>query len=164
MTEEIVKNIREEEFYSHFIEECRSAMVEAKFNSQIEALKGKWYLGKRIVEEELNLNKPEYGKHVMEILADDLDISISHIFKVAQFYKKFQFEHFDKVIEQLPEGKAISWFKLCQNVLPKPRDERVKEERVVELQKDCTHPILKCVACGKKFTMAELLKKDEVSI
>ena len=159
MTQEIVKNIREDEKYQYFLEGCRSIIVESKFNSQVEILKGKWLLGKNIVEEELNLSKPEYGERVMEMLAEDLDISVSHIFKVAQFYKRYKLDQFDKVIEQLPEGKAISWYKMCQDVLPKPREEQVKTERIEELQKECTHPILKCKACGKELTMAELLKE-----
>jgi len=147
----------QDEKYWNLVEECKSIIVETLFNSRIEILKGKWLLGKRITEEELNFEKGVYGEKTIQILAQDLEISQSHLYKILQFYKKFQLENFEKVLEVLPEGKNISWFKICQNVLPKPPEEIEKEEKIKKEQEECPHTQFVCVNCKKKFTIEEIL-------
>ncbi len=154
----VKKDIRQEEFYEHFIEECKAIMVESKFISAIELLKGKWELGKRINEEELSFKRAGYGEKIVETVSADLEMSASHLWKCVQFFKKFPLKGWDLVEDKLPEGKAITWFRLCQNILPKTTGEEVKEKSIEEKQKTCVHTKVKCVSCKKELTIEEILK------
>lgn len=146
--------ISQDERYYILVEECRAIIIETLFNSRMELLRGKWELGKKIVEEEKNFNEKVYGSKTILILADDLEISVSHLYKIIQFYKKYPLEIFEKVCEVLPEGKNISWYKICQELLPE--DGKKKEE--IELEKDCMHQVLKCDKCKKEFNLEEIKK------
>lgn len=150
--------LQELEWYQNLIEECRAVIVETKFNSAVEILKGKWELGKRILEEELNFKRAGYGEKIIESVSRDLGISAVHLWKCIQFYKKFTTDTFEKVLDQLPEGKAISWYKVYTLYLPKHKQEEKKELEIELKQKTCNHSKLKCVACGKEFDFPELLE------
>ncbi|MBA7526145.1 hypothetical protein ES705_18306 [subsurface metagenome] len=52
-------------------------------------VKTKHAIGKRILEDELKLGKPEYGSKKVENLADDLDVSRSDLYFCIQFAKKY---------------------------------------------------------------------------
>lgn len=149
----IIQEIRKDEKYRHFIEECMAIKVESAFNSAMELIMGKWELGKRIVEEELNLEKAGYGDGVMKVIAEDLDMSLSHLYKCVQFYKKYPLKDFEEVKGALPGGKNMTWYKVSQNLLPEGSDE--KEEDTDKIR-DCIHSKLKCLRCEKEMTLGEL--------
>lgn len=52
-------------------------------------IKTKHAIGKRILEEEKKLGKPEYGSKKIENLADDLDVSRADLYFCIQFAKKY---------------------------------------------------------------------------
>ena len=147
----ITVEVRKEEFYQHFIEQWRATIVESRFISAMELIKGKWELGKRISEEELRLGKAGYGEGVMRIIAEDLDMSVSHLYKCVQFYKKYKFKDFEKVQEVLPGGKNISWYKVSQKLLTKKAQETEKKK-----EDKCIHSKLKCLKCGKEMSLGEV--------
>jgi len=150
--------IQELEWYNNLVEECQAIIVETKFNSAMELLRGKWELGKRVTEEELEFERAGYGKKIIETLAKDIGISAVHLWKCVQFYKKFPKERFEDVISELPEGKNISWHKVYTQYLPKHIDEIKKEKEIEEIQQKCSHSVLKCVHCKKEFNFEELVK------
>jgi len=157
MTNKLVP-IQELEWYSNLVEECRAIIVETRFNSAMELLRGKWELGKRITEEELEFERAGYGEKIIETLAKDLGISAVHLWKCIQFYKKFPKERFDYVISELPEGKNLTWYKIYSQYLPKHKEEIEKEKEREELQQNCPHSVLRCVQCKKEFNFEELVK------
>lgn len=144
---EIVVDIRSTEEYKYLLEQAHACLVETTFSAQVELLKGKWTLGKLIVEESSLYKDKDYGSKVVDMLADDIEISRSHMFKIIQFYKKFPLESFDEVMSKLPGGKALSWYNVCQTVLPEVKPE---EEKIV---KECDHDAVevKCMICKKKL-------------
>jgi hypothetical protein len=150
--------LQELEWYQELCEECRAIIVETRFNSAVELLRGKWELGKRVTEEELNFQRAGYGEKIVEILAKDLGMSAVHLWKCIQFYKKFPKERFEDVISELPEGKSISWYKVYTQYLPKHKEEIEEEKETEELQQNCSHRILRCVQCKKEFNFEELVK------
>lgn len=158
MTKKTITLLQNCEWYQNLLEECQAIIVETRFNSAIEILKGKWELGKRILEDELNFERAGYGKKIVETVSKDLGMSAVHLWKCIQFYKKFPKEKFDDVLNELPEGKAISWFKVSTLYLPKHKEEIEKEKELEELQKTCDHPKLRCVKCKKEFDFFELLQ------
>lgn len=141
--------IEEKEWYQYLLEELRSILVEHRFNSAIELLKGKWLLGGRVIEEEANFERFGYGERATAILAQDLGMSSSHLYKCIQFYKRFPKAIFEEVLEVLPMGKNISWYKVCQELLPKSRGETDREREILDKQEQCLHSKLKCLDCGR---------------
>jgi len=146
------------DWYQALCEECRAIITETMFNSRIEMLKGKWELGKRVMEEELNFQRAGYGEKMVEVLAKDLEMSAVHLWKCIQFYKKFPQQNFDEVVNELPESKNISWYKVYTQYLPKHIDEEEKERRLEEIQQQCNHSMLRCPKCKKEFRYPELLE------
>jgi len=157
-SEEITKPLESQEWYIEFIEQCHAIIVETRFNSTTELLRGKWELGKRIMEEELNFERAGYGKQLIKIIAQDLEMSRSHVYKCIHFFKKFPFEKFEEVLEGLPMGKNMSWYKICQELLPKSRDEKDKEQRTLDKQTQCLHQRVKCLDCKKVIELEKGLK------
>lgn len=70
----------------------------------------KWEIGKRIIQDELKFNKPEYGSKRIENLAKDLRIGAREIWRCIQFAKKCH------AVTEL-EGKSWRWIANCY--LPK---------------------------------------------
>ena len=118
-------------------------------------------MGKRINEEELNFKRAGWGEKVVETIAEDLEMSAVHIWKCVQFYKKFELKEWDDVAEKLPKGKAVTWFSICQDVLPKGQTEKEREAKTKEKQGSCGHNRFKCLECGAQFFLEELLKMDK---
>ena len=48
----------------------------------------KWHIGKRICQDELKFNKPEYGSKRIENIAKDLKVSPRDVWACIQFAKK----------------------------------------------------------------------------
>lgn len=107
------------------------------------------------MEEELNFQRAGYGEKIIERISQDLEVSSSGLWKCVQFFKKFQLDDFEKVVGKLPGGKDVSWYKVCQDVLPEPRKE---DEAQVKKEKECSHRILFCKDCGKEFSLDDLKK------
>ena len=75
----------------------------------------KWNIGKRILEDELKFQKPEYGSKRIENLAKDLETTKNNLWLCIQFAKKFD------TVKQL-ENK--SWRYITHKLLPEPRKEK----------------------------------------
>ena len=71
----------------------------------------KWAKGKRICQDELKFNEPEYGDKRIENLAKDLKESTTEIYDQVKFYKKYPIAVSDTV------GK-LSWRYITHNLLP----------------------------------------------
>jgi len=53
-----------------------------------------WQIGERIVREELrHKDRADYGRHVIEKLASDLDVSRRFMFEIVQFYRVYPIVH-----------------------------------------------------------------------
>lgn len=137
------------EWYEELVEECKAILSEAHFAVQTELLKGKWEIGKRIVQDELQFERAGYGEKVVEVLSVALEVSPQTLWKCIQFYKRFSEPEFNTVIDKIQiDGKTPSWFKVCQEILPV----HIEHNTVLE----CEHDNLMCLKCRKRFTMREL--------
>ena len=138
------------DWYKHLIEECRAILSETHFSASICLLEGKWQLGKRITEEELNSKRAGYGKKIVEMVAKELNISSAGLWKCVQFYKKFPEKQFDLVVPKLDVGtKTPTWHLVCQKILPQSKDNEI-------IESICEHINLICLKCRKRFNMNEL--------
>lgn len=100
-------------WYQSLVDDCKSIMIEAVFNSRWELLAGYHALGKRIATE-INLERKDiYGKKILKGLSKSIEVSERNIYSAIQFYNTFP------DITKLPDGKNISWTKVLK-LLPEP--------------------------------------------
>jgi len=143
------KELTTNEWYEELVSECKAILSEAHFSVQLELLKGKWEIGKRIVQDELQFERAGYGSKVVEVLSTALEVSPQTLWKCIQFYKRFSEPAFDTVIQKIQiDGKTPSWYKVCQEILP------ARVGGKIELE--CDHSSLICLKCRKRFSMREL--------
>lgn len=117
----------QEEWYVSLLEDCKAVVVERYYNANDEILAGKWEVGKRISEENDNMERKKvYGKRIIENLSKDLKVSTSDLFNCVQFYKEYNAEEFDAIRGTLPEGKNITWYKMTNKYLGERKDKEKK--------------------------------------
>lgn len=139
-----MKDLIKSDWYDELIEDCRAIIAEAHFSVQTELLKGKWEIGKRIMQDELQLERAGYGEQVVEALSGPLEVSPQTLWKCIQFYKKFKFEDFSEVMPKIEiDGKTPSWYRVCREVLPEHKQNNDLSE--------CKHEQLMCLKCRKHF-------------
>lgn len=80
-------------------------------------VKTKWQIGKRIMEDELKFDKPEYGSHRIENIAKDVQGSVADIYLCIQFAKKYP--------ELSTAVENLSWREVRKSL---PEKKRVKPE------------------------------------
>lgn len=88
-------------WYQQLVADCQQFIQEAK--EQI--VYKHWQMGKRILEDELKFEKPEYGSQSIANLADDLNLSKTTIYYQLQFAKRYP--EFSNALENLPWRQAV---------------------------------------------------------
>lgn len=117
MTKEIIKRLEEEEWYQAMIEECQAILTEGTFNARWSLIEAYHNLGKRISEENDSFKRKKiYGKEIVKHVAQSLGIGDRTIYYAIQFVKKYP------KLDELPEGKNVSWHKICNDLLPQTGD------------------------------------------
>ena len=112
-------------------EDCKSIMSEGIFAYRQTLLKTYHLLGKRIVEE-LETNKSIKEQELRSYMTRSLKLSDRTLRRAIQFARKFE------SIEDLPDGKNASWWKVCNIYLSDKKDKK-KEE--------CNHEWITVVIC-----------------
>ncbi len=135
-TKEIRKELEQQEWYSSLTEDCDAIITETVFNSRWELIKGYHELGKRIL---LDLPKfEEYkaeGESAVQCIAKSTGKSQRTIYYAIKFARKYD------DINQLPEGKNISWYKVCNQVLTENTDTTEEKESDENVCKSCGRPL-----------------------
>lgn len=108
--------IQKEEWFVALIEELKAIMVEGIFDARQRVIETHWQLGKRLLEEYENFDRARiYGKDIVTTVSQSLSWSEKVVHQSIQFAKKFPNL---KDIENLPEGKNLSWTKIRNQYLP----------------------------------------------
>ena len=129
---ELTKN----EWYQALVEECKDIITEAVFTSRWALVEGYWLLGQRIREDN-NIDWHAKGSYTyLQDLANNLKISTRTLHYALQAYDKYP------SLDNIPEGKNISWNKLITKYLPEAKEERIAEEELGELE--CQNHCPKC--------------------
>lgn len=102
------KLVKREEWYQTLIDECKSIITEAIFNSRWALVEGYHNLGKRIREDSSRLSTTL----LLNMCAVDLKTSERTLWYAVQFYDKYP------DLSHVPEGKNITWSKLKMKYLP----------------------------------------------
>lgn len=119
MTKDLITN----EHYQLLVEDCKAIVIEHEFISRWALVEGYHALGERIV------NDIEYQKHAkgneafLASLADKLrGVSTRTLYNAIRFYKKYP------ILNDVPEGKNISWAKIVSKYLPERTEKEEKNE------------------------------------
>ena len=123
------------EWYNTLVSDCNDIITEAVYQSRWALVEGYHNLGKRILEEHDNFERAKiYGEKIVHGLAQSLNMSSRIIWYAMQFVQKYP------DLNEVPEGKNISWNKLITKYLPETTRETQEYENWVE-----------CPNCGHKF-------------
>ena len=133
----MAKAIQSREWYRALIEDLKSVITEGVFNSNWTLLQTYHLVGKRILEEQKA--QKISGSKLRHSVSRDLGKSVRTIQRACQFAEKFP------DINELPEGKAITWSKITRKYLPEP-----KEQCSHDIHEE-TIKIFKCSLCGKQW-------------
>ena len=114
------KDLTTQEWYQSLVEDCQSIITESVFTSRWTLIKGYHLLGMRILEENDNFERSKiYGKKICSQVSNSLGKSRQTIQRAVQFATKYP------DLDSLPEGKNITWHKICNNLLPEAKKEKV---------------------------------------
>lgn len=132
--------------YDQLLEEVKAIISETRFNMQTELLKGKWLIGKSVID----YGPPrEYGKSVVNKLSEDLGISSRDLYYCINFVEEcpdFLDEYGEPRLEQLnTSGKTVTWTKVKTEMLTNSESESCKHEET----KDITVIRTVCRNCGE---------------
>jgi len=122
MDQKLVKNLEQEEWYRALIEECQAILTEGIFNYRWTLIKTYHLLGKRILADYDKFKKRgiKKEKEIRSYMTRDLNQSDRTIRRAVQFAEKFP------DLNTLPEGKNISWYKICNLYLPEPKASKIE--------------------------------------
>lgn len=125
------------EWYESLVDDCRAIITEAIFASRWALVEGYHQLGGRIREDE-NWKKYSKGAYTsLQGLAKNINISERTLYYAMQFYDKYP------SLNNIPEGKNISWYKIITKYLPESK----------ETETELTTPqYVKCPKCGFEFS------------
>lgn len=145
-----------ESWYTQLIDECKDIIVECEFTARWSLVEGYHAVGKRILQDESNFTKGGYTiDGMLSQVSTSLDKSERTIRRAIQFARKFP------DLNALPEGKDVSWHKVCNLYLPQPSESPTGKEDYL-LCKSCGSEIMPVVIpCGHCGTVFEI-KKDDI--
>lgn len=119
------KAVMPPERWDSLIEDCKEIIVEHVTRTREAIIEMKWHLGDRLMEE-----GEEEISQVLQRIAEELHVGERDLWYCLAFRKKFP--RLEEVWQKAPEGKNISWHKLCNHyidfTMPKP-EIPVEEQR-----------------------------------
>ena len=121
MLSEIVVILETQDWYQSLVDDCKSIITEAVFNSRWALVEGYWLLGERIVTDESFQRHAKGNKSSVQDLARKCQTSERTFYYAIQFYEKYP------SLDTVPEGKNISWNKLLTKYLPDQRNSETPE-------------------------------------
>ena len=112
--------LQAQDWFRQTVEECQAIKIETEDISKIELLKGKYGIGKRVLESESNFKEFGFGERTQmaELTAKGIGISASHLYACIEFANWVDgLEGFDNAILKLPKGKDTNWYEVSQFVI-----------------------------------------------
>jgi hypothetical protein len=116
------------EQYQSLVDDCIAIVTEAVFTSRWSLVEGYHMLGERIVNDNYYKGYERGNQKMLTDLSTSTGINERDLYRAIQFYQKYP------NLNNVPEGKNISWNKLITKYLPdRPHttDPRILELREV---------------------------------
>ena len=111
-----------------FLEELKDCMVEHSFTSRWSLIEGYHLVGKLLVEQ-----GNQYGKNIVGQAAEAIGKSDRTVRYAMSFYQRYN------SLDDLPDGKDISWNRIIKRLEGRPE----KEEKKVK--------VIKCPYCERTW-------------
>lgn len=123
----------------NIVEELKTLLVEAEFNSRWMLIEAYHAAGKMISEVHQSEGNPMSKEQLVQTLAGKIGKSERTLWYAVKFYEVYP------VLDSLPEGKNIGWAKVVKKYLTTPDQEICLHpaEKVIKIE------ITKCDDCGK---------------
>lgn len=100
-------------WYEQLVEECKAILIEGEFTARWEVVETYHKVGVRVLEENSNFEREKiYGKKIVQRVAESLGKSERTLDYAIQFATMYPSLH------NLPFGKAVSWHRICNELLP----------------------------------------------
>lgn len=128
---EIELVVENKDWFKHYIEECKSILVEFGFRSNVERVHMYHELGKRVLEENNNFERAKiYGQSIVKKTSDLLGIGERTVQYAVAFAQKYPSIDWDSAeLGGLGNGKAITWTSVIRELLPetvsKPKKQKI---------------------------------------
>ena len=126
----VMIDIEKTKWYQSLLDDLKTFITERVFRARMEIIEMKHEIGKRILEEELNFKRANYGEKIIEKIANDLEVSRTDLYLCVEFARKYPIIH---DVDNLPEGKNISWTKIKQKYLPEASEKTQEPGKVHEI-------------------------------
>ena len=132
------------EWFLALIDECKTNIIERRYRIASELLELKWYIGDRILQDIGKFERAQiYGKQIVMLVSKSLNCSDRELYRCIQFRKKYP------NLDNLPEGKKISWHKIVNIYLPD------KTKDAEDPDAECPHRqleiLVRCVRCRERL-------------
>jgi len=108
-------------WYEELIDECETVLIEGLFTSRWVLIETYHSLGSKLLETNDNFEREKiYGKNILQDLAKRLRISERTLRYSIQFARQYP------DLDELPDGKNISWTKIVRDLLPAKEESKPK--------------------------------------
>ena len=147
------------EWFQALIEECKTTIIERRYRSATELLKMKWSLGDRILEDVGKFERAQiYGRQIIVTVSRALDCSEREIYRCIQFRKKYP------EIDNLPEGKAITWHKIVNIYLPDHPTATGKDPEDTPCPHRQVEILIRCARCRERLGFRKVGRDSVVDL
>lgn len=125
-----ITKIENSEWYNNLVDDCKAIITEAVFNSRWALVEGYHQLGERIAnDKQLKKWNARGNGRTLQHVAKSIRVSERTVYYAVQFYEKYP------LLDEVPEGKNITWRKLVNYYLPSPAEPDNDPEPDLELLK-----------------------------
>ncbi len=135
-----IRSVESQQWFKSLVDDCKATITERSFNARDEVIHCYHEVGTRILEENDNFDRSKiYGKDIVHSVAKSLSKSRRVVYYALEFARKYP------DLDKLPEGKNLSWSRICKVYLPKHSNEcphSICEDKVITV----------CKSCGKHIT------------
>lgn len=101
------------DWYTLLIDDCKAIITETGFISRWALVEGYHTLGQRILDENDSFKREKiYGKEIVQCIAQSLGKSKRTLFQAIQFARTYP------DLNDVPFGKDLSWYRVCNELLP----------------------------------------------
>jgi len=125
----------ETSWYTDLVSDCQEIITEAVFQSRWALVDGYHQLGMRIRNDKGFVEYAKGNGEAVQALAIKIKTSERTLYYALQFYDKYP------SLDEVPEGKNISWNKLITKYLPETTRETQEYENWIECP-NCHHKFI----------------------
>ena len=137
----MLEEIREKEWFNETIEDLKAINIEYTYLERQSRIKKYWEIGQAIrAQVPLFEQEKLFGRNIIKLVAKSINLSPRLMYDVMKFVDMY--DTFEEV-ENLPEGKNLTWTKIVENYLRENKGSRPRKKKEPDWHI--------CPQCGKSF-------------